>query len=276
LCRLDGLLDEAECAGLRAHAVGLLSEAQARVASGDAAFLDDFGPVMARTARYDLLLPLDAAVLGAARRVLGAGAPAASDGVGAAMGLLAGKDAALCELTTLVADPGAPAQPVHHDTANFGGAPLRVSLLVALQDVGEAMGPTLFWPRTHSPAWHVSFLERGEALEELLESAPHVRALLRAGDAVLYDTNVLHCGGANTSASSGGGNSPRKDGRRMLLALSAQEEDESNRNEHANIRPGYRGKLRLSHVDTWEEEPGGQAQQHDRPGSLRRGRSGRH
>ena len=150
-----------------------------------------------------------------------------------------GDDACLCELSALISDPGALAQPIHHDTS-FCEAPPRVSLLIALQDVEEDMGPTIFFPQTNTPEWHIKYLMRGEELEELFCESQHVRGRLKAGDAVLYDTTVLHCASENKSTA-----------RRTLFTLSAQEESESNVNEKAHIRKGYRGSLKLAELDLW-------------------------
>merc|ERR1740138_983288 len=106
-----------------------------------------------------------------------------------------GDDCHLCELSALVSDPGSPAQPIHHDIQCDGTNP-RVTVLVALQDVTAEMGPTLLFPRTNTPEWHLNFLERGDMFEHLLDSS-HIVGLLRAGDAVMYDARLLHCGGAN-------------------------------------------------------------------------------
>ncbi len=83
---------------------------------------------------------------------------------------------------------------------------------------------------------------RGEKFKELLQGStqPHVLGTMRAGDAILYDTNVLHCGGANRSNSHGS-----LGVRRILLVVSCQVEDHTNASHHTNIRPGYRGKFAL-------------------------------
>merc|ERR1711953_160301 len=58
------------------------------------------------------------------------------------------------------------------------------------------MGPILFLPGTHVHAAHTQFEEQPSAF---LEAAQPSIALLDAGDAVLYDGMILHCGGANNS-----------------------------------------------------------------------------
>jgi len=257
LLRLDGLLSAGDAAALRAHVDCILEKSIEAVARGEEQFSSLFGPVMSRSFRYDVLLRFDDHVLRVVRRLLHSVAPLLMQTVG--------DDCALCELSGLVSDPGAIAQPVHHDT-QFDGSNPRVSLLVALQDVTAQMGPTLFLPRTNTPEWHLAYLERGEQLEDLLESTPHVRGLLGAGDAILYDTRLLHCGGANTSNSTAGlgehGQSPLMDGsdvacsmeagmRRTLLVLSAQVEDGLNRMGHTSMIAGYRAKYRIADFRSW-------------------------
>ena len=243
LCHFPGALDRAAAATLREHVDRVLDESKRRVAAGG---VDSsrgakggvpygrlFGPVMARADRYDVLLPLDELVLSTIRPILSSVEPA--------MRQLVGQDAYLCELSALISDPGAVAQPLHHDTS-FDGCPPRVSLLVALQDVEANMGPTLFFPGTNTPEWHIRYLMRGHDLEGLLDGTRHCSGMLRAGDAVLYDTHLLHC-------ASGAEDSPR---RRTLLTLSAQEETMDNRGEQANIRRGYRETLQLRGLAGWE------------------------
>jgi ectoine hydroxylase-related dioxygenase (phytanoyl-CoA dioxygenase family) len=119
-----------------------------------------------------------------------------------------------------------------------------VSLLVALQDVDASMGPTYFFPKTNTPEWHMHYILRGLELEELLSSQPYCAGELKAGDAILYDTTLLHC------ASS----AEHSERRRTLLTLSAQEENVTNVNEQANIKPGYRSSLKLNRLNDWKEK----------------------
>ena len=52
---------------------------------------------------------------------------------------------------------------------------------------------------THSRAAHRRF-DDPRTRPELLRSTPHVLSTLRVGDAAVYDSRVLHLGGANRSA----------------------------------------------------------------------------
>jgi len=193
LLRVNGVLLPDECNALRQHIDALLLSSIKSVGSTATGFLQLFGPVMCRKARYDVLLPMDATVRTAVQKVLAMAAPLITE--------LAGSEASVCELSALVSDPGSAPQPVHHDTALFEGySRKRVSMLVALQDVDEDMGPTVLFPGTNTTDWHGFLRLRGEKFKkELLEgrTQPHVLGTLRVGDAIVYDTNLLHCGGPN-------------------------------------------------------------------------------
>lgn len=138
------------------------------------------------------------------------------------LGDVLGDDAELFELAALVSDPGAPRQPMHPDTtrqkdapgdggegASAGGvggegdAPAVVTAFVALQDVDEEMGPTVFLPRSQSAEAHAAFYaddaSGSTTKAELLRTAPQALGLLRTGDASLFDSRLLHAGGANRS-----------------------------------------------------------------------------
>jgi ectoine hydroxylase-related dioxygenase (phytanoyl-CoA dioxygenase family) len=72
----------------------------------------------------------------------------------------------------------------------------------------------------------------------------HVTGTLKAGDAILYDTHLLHCASENVS----------QDKRRTLLTLSAQEENKDNKKEKSNIKKKYRKKLQLKDINNWQTD----------------------
>lgn len=79
------------------------------------------------------------------------------------------------------------------------------SCLVALQDIEEDMGPTHVWPSTntvehHATLWatHVGGKLSVEEADKAFGVA-HENMTLRKGDAVIYDSRTMHCGGANAS-----------------------------------------------------------------------------
>jgi ectoine hydroxylase-related dioxygenase (phytanoyl-CoA dioxygenase family) len=195
----------AEAEGDAAH--GAASLVEARRAAGEKEAL--LGAVLCRQERYDLKLSLqEPAVLTALTEALAVAGPACAH--------VLGPQPELFELGALVADSGAPRQPVHPDTPWHDAAAV-VSCFVALQHVEAEMGATHFLPRTHADVdSHEAYL-RGQptpwgaprpavpppagrgAWDELLQRAPCSAPLLRRGSCALFDSRILHCGSANSS-----------------------------------------------------------------------------
>ena len=117
-----------------------------------------------------------------------------------------GPDPGLCELSALSSDPGARRQPLHCDTtdeneddAGVGNvAPHIVSVFLPLSDLDPSMGPTLMLPGSHKASAHRKARSLGP--QALLRDHPHVVMDLSAGDVVLMDSRLWHCGGANQSS----------------------------------------------------------------------------
>lgn len=82
------------------------------------------------------------------------------------------------------------------------------TMLLALQDVAPDMGPTLVWPGTHTVEHHTTLWSTCQSKKLSVEDADrafrvaHRPMTLRQGDAVIYDSRTMHCGGANMSRSS--------------------------------------------------------------------------
>jgi ectoine hydroxylase-related dioxygenase (phytanoyl-CoA dioxygenase family) len=74
-----------------------------------------------------------------------------------------------------------------------------VQVFVALQDTGEALGPTVLLPRSHRAEAHAAF-DDPRARRAFLRGAAFTVADLAAGEALVYDSRALHCGGANEGA----------------------------------------------------------------------------
>ena len=156
-----------------------------------------------------------------------------------------GRDAELCELTTITSDPGTPGQYLHADACWSVAAPRLITVFLALHDiVDEALGPTRYCLNTHAPhCFHdgewlappddYSRLDP-RAGERLAESPPTWFAL-EAGDAVLMDSTAWHCGGANTSKS-----------RRTLMAISFVEVIADQDQKLGGVSARSTGRLRLS------------------------------
>lgn len=104
----------------------------------------------------------------------------------------------LYELAATVTDQGSDRQQVHPDLPFKQPAPLYV-VFVALQDVSLAMGPTTFLPGTHTAATMQVWSQISQR-DAFLGKSKSVVATLMAGDAVVFDARILHCGNANEGA----------------------------------------------------------------------------
>jgi hypothetical protein len=106
------------------------------------------------------------------------------------------------ELSSLVADPGCIAQPIHPDAPYADQAPLW-TCFVALQGIDADMGGTVFLPGTHTAAFHDQLKSSkscpAQERTRWLNECSYKRADLAAGDCAVMDARTLHYGGANTS-----------------------------------------------------------------------------
>jgi ectoine hydroxylase-related dioxygenase (phytanoyl-CoA dioxygenase family) len=115
-------------------------------------------------------------------------------------------DGMVHEVSSFVADPGAPRQCVHADTIVLpcpqyplvSMEPLY-TIFIALQDVDEDMGHTVFLPKTHTPEAHLLWNVDQRKKEKFLESQLVVKSGLKKGDVSIFDSRLLHCGCANSS-----------------------------------------------------------------------------
>jgi ectoine hydroxylase-related dioxygenase (phytanoyl-CoA dioxygenase family) len=188
--RLNGALSASTAATLREEILERRTAAYAAINSGDN-WRQYFADVLLKSNRCDLLLPLKGSqgVQTALRELLLHGTLA-----NILLSTL-GEDATLYELAVLISEPGSPRQPVHPDNPHQEHPPL-LTCFVALQDIDCSMGPTTFIPKTHTAAAHAEFDDVSKR-DAMLEKRPSVVALLNAGDASLFDSRTMHCGGAN-------------------------------------------------------------------------------
>jgi len=190
-----------------------------------------FGNIQEAEFRHDLKLALSEPVVEGLNQL--------TERCGPALGPMVTEDARVVELAAISSDPGALAQPVHADTmhgitrylqsnAEVAANPLDVeddveedlssifqavatdtamivTALVALQDISEDMGPTLVWPITntvehHAILWDTNVGGKVKVHEaDTLFGVKHKAMTLAKGDALLYDSRTMHCGGHNRS-----------------------------------------------------------------------------
>ena len=114
----------------------------------------------------------------------------------------------LVELSVLATEKGADRQVLHPDVAYDAPHETLYSVFIALQDVTQDMGPTLFVLNSHDKQTHDQLPKTKWTEKEfdVLRTKRAVEALLKKGDAVLYNARAFHQGSENTS------------GRRALLA----------------------------------------------------------
>ena len=148
-----------------------------------------------KVARFDLRLPYEPIVKESLENIL-------KGPLGRAFADLATEEAELYELAALVSLPGSPPQPLHSDTLWDDQASLFTAF-VALQDIPNiTYGPTRFLLRTHHDSDFSDLLDDASSWTErrtLLKRADPKVALLKKGEAALYDGRLLHCGTPNTS-----------------------------------------------------------------------------
>jgi len=194
--RLNGLLSDETAAALLVHVSGQLEEKRKEAAADMNAETKYFGDVLMRYNRYDLLLDLEAPV----RAALAEALPTLKRVFAHTLG----GDAELFELSAVIADPGAPRQPMHPGTAFRAGDPdaAVVTAFVALQDVTEDMGPTCIIPGTATAEAHARFNDLADGGREriaLLREMPNHVGTLARGDANLMDSRLFRAGGSNDS-----------------------------------------------------------------------------
>jgi hypothetical protein len=117
-----------------------------------------------------------------------------------------GARGAVHEVSCLIADPGAPRQCMHADTIvlpcpQYPAASMEplYTFFVALQDVEDDMGHTVFLPRTHTADAHLLWNKPQKQKEAFLSVHKAVQSGLKIGDCSVFDSRILHCGRANTS-----------------------------------------------------------------------------
>ena len=207
--KLDGILSASTAASLREQILERRDEAYAAVADAATRGDDDdepwrkyFADVLLKgdlNQRCDLLLPLKGwpGIQQGLHEILVA-SNLLTNTLISTLGVEGGEDVTLYELSALISEPGSARQPVHPDNPYQEHPPL-LTTFIALQDITAEMGPTTFIPKSNTAKVHARYDDVPRGRDGLLRESPSVVALLNAGDASLFDSRSLHCGGANSA-----------------------------------------------------------------------------
>jgi len=241
--RIDNTLDGAACDALRAYVLRQQELADVETSNNADVSTEYYGVENRRKKRCDLLLGLvpDENCDEDGRQV-----------ISNTLQKLLGKDGTLrpiyeelvtnegefYEFAAVITDPGSDRQQVHPDLPYRKEAPLYV-IFLALQDITKEMGPTTFLLGTQSYEEQVKFEDYSQK-DDQLSNANSRLALLKKGDAVLFDARVLHCGNANDE---------ELGATRAMFNFSFRSPKEVGSLGYCgSIRPGYVGRLSLGDI----------------------------
>jgi ectoine hydroxylase-related dioxygenase (phytanoyl-CoA dioxygenase family) len=240
--RVDNVLPADQADQVREFAYDLREVSEGEVSRGEISPIERFANVLLKENRCDLTIPLGSKVVADALYSL-----LIDSAVGKTMQTLLGKDAVLYELSCMMSDPGSQRQVVHPDTpcSSANEEPVLYTCFVALQDVQLDMGPTTWLPGTHTVDNHRIFRDEStpDGQEEnnkdkLLRTQPSVIGLLPKGSCGIFDSRLLHCGGANTSPTS-----------RAIFYISFKSPKITNPGNPGSIRRDYISKFTLSELE---------------------------
>eukprot|EP00040_Diaphanoeca_grandis_P015018 m.76395 g.76395 ORF g.76395 m.76395 type:complete len:355 (+) comp24891_c1_seq6:199-1263(+) len=170
-----------------------------------------FAKINSRHHRHDMRLRLEGNVSKAVKTVI--------NGCYAAIYLKLFPPAAqLVELGVITSQGGAQRQTIHSDI-DFDADSRRIyTSFMALQDITPEMGPTMIWPGTNSQYFCEFYKPRMNGpVDQYYSRNTPATMVVKAGDVVLMDTRVMHCGGENQSRSD-----------RMLMHFSFESTEEPN------------------------------------------------
>ena len=202
--RIDRVLPDHVADAMHAYVSSLRDRSNEAIEKGDAIHSDRFANVLLHTHRCDLKIPLGPSQVQETLQSVLLKSP-----VRQVFETLLGPNSTLYELSCLISDPGSQRQNVHPDhPCLHTDHPMVVTCFVALQDITLDMGPTVWLPTTHSVPAHKRFqsirvecvLDSPESPKDrLLRTTPCVVGILPKGSCVMFDSRLLHCGGANRS-----------------------------------------------------------------------------
>mmetsp|Transcript_17967 Transcript_17967/g.36861 ORF Transcript_17967/g.36861 Transcript_17967/m.36861 type:complete len:373 (+) Transcript_17967:142-1260(+) len=200
--RIDDVLPDDMADELRNYVFDLRQRSDEQVQKGEIRQIERFADVLLKENRCDLTIPLEEdIVVDALLQVL------QKTPVGKMMSTMLGKKSALYELSCLISDKGSNRQVVHPDNpCTADEEAVLYTCFIALQDIDLTMGPTTWLPNTHTASAHELFkddyvgpTQTESSKDKLLRTTPSVLGVLPKGSCAIFDSRLLHCGGANTS-----------------------------------------------------------------------------
>ena len=192
--RLNSVLSELQVETLRDYILTELRTCANMVNDGTVASSELFGNIkMSDEARWDLKLPYESPIVSDILHSILKKGSILGDTLQGVTDKNGGGE--FYELSTFVTTTGAKRQVIHSDTL-WSVLPTLFTVTIALQDTDQTMGPTVFIPDTISEDVYIKRVY--DHWTEPLKT-PHMFSDLNAGDAAIYDSRLLHCGGANRS-----------------------------------------------------------------------------
>ena len=190
----------------------------------------------ASDSRFDFKLPMNDLLMNTMKSLL------KDTLLGDALELLATDEAELLELACFITKNSAMHQILHSDTL-YSEKAVTYTCFIALQDINDEMGPTIFIPKSHTAKFHKQFdSSKPSKRLKLIEGMDIKRALLDTGSCVVYDSRLHHCGTANHSSET----------RRIFYfsfsspkGISADDDDFEDFWNVASIRDNIKGKFKL-------------------------------
>jgi hypothetical protein len=135
-----------------------------------------FGNVLCREHRWDMYLHDDNVCHDALQSILG---DANDTLIKLFSKLFDGCDAEFHELSSLISDHGANSQPIHPDSVFTKISPL-FTIFIALQDIDNLMGPTIFLPRTNNLESH-NLHKNSQTKDDFLAKCEYRQSCLKKG-----------------------------------------------------------------------------------------------
>jgi hypothetical protein len=227
--RINNVISKELAKQLSDFIINELESSKLAVKDGKIETIERFSNMLSSNNRWDLKLPMDPLVTNALIALL------KSDGAfKQLMTSLVTEDGELFELAAFYTLSGAGRQVLHADTL-FSSKPALYTCAIALQDISEDMGPTLFIPGSHTKIIHKKF-DSKKTKDEVLLNNPHKVSTLNTGDVSIYDSRVLHCGTPN-----------RSNKQRILMYVTFRNPSKKDSDfwNVASIRPEYKGKFTL-------------------------------